>query len=106
MRTKFLALLLCVAVLNLTQFSTATAVEAKDDGGYNVVYDGGSIPGLKAGMKLRMYIDSNQIRIMKKKRSLQLSCLPPSRILATVKMFTDVLVQQSASRLFPSGLAD
>ena len=104
MRTKFLALLLCVAVLNLTQFSTA--VEAKDDGGYNVVYDGGSIPGLKAGMKLRMYIDSNQIHIMENKTLVTLSCLPPSRILATVKMFTDVLVQQSASRLFPSGLVD
>ena len=62
MRTKFLALLLCVAVLNLTQLSTA--IEAKDDGGYNVVYDGGSIPGLKAGVKLRVYIETNQIRIM------------------------------------------
>ena len=76
MRTKFLALLLCVAVLNLTQFSTA--LEAKDDGGYNVVYDGGSIPGLKAGAKLRVYIDSNEIRITENKTLI--TTLVPSTI--------------------------
>jgi len=76
MRTKFLALLLCLAVLNLTQFSTA--LEAKDDGGYNVVYDGGSIPGLKTGAKLRLYIDSNQIRIMENKTLV--TTLAPSTI--------------------------
>ena len=53
MRTKILALLLCFAIV---QVSLAVA---KDDGGYNVVYDGGSIPGLKAGAKLRVYIESN-----------------------------------------------
>jgi len=39
-------------------------VRAKDDGGYAVMYDGGSLPGLKAGKKLRLYIDSKEIRIM------------------------------------------
>jgi CxxC motif-containing protein (DUF1111 family) len=39
-------------------------MEAKDDGGYNVTYDGGSLPDLKAGKKLRMYIETNQIRLM------------------------------------------
>jgi CxxC motif-containing protein (DUF1111 family) len=39
-------------------------MEAKDDGGYNVIYDGGSLPDLKAGKKLRMYIETNQIRLM------------------------------------------
>ena len=58
MRAKLLALLLCFAV-----FQVSVAV-AKDDGGYDVMYDGGSIPGLKAGKKLRMYIDSKEIRIM------------------------------------------
>lgn len=62
MRTKILALLLCFAVIQLTQLSVA--VEAKDDGGYNVMYDGGSLPGLKAGKKLKMYIDAKEIRIM------------------------------------------
>jgi hypothetical protein len=58
MRTKILALLLCFTII---QISLAVG---KDDGGYNVMYDGGSLPGLKAGKKLRMYIESNQIRIM------------------------------------------
>jgi len=62
MRTKILALLLCFAVIQITQLSVA--VEAKDDGGYNVMYDGGSLPGLKAGKKLKMYIDAKEIRIM------------------------------------------
>jgi len=62
MRTKILALILSFAVVQLTQLSTL--VEAKDDGGYNVTYDGGSLPDLKAGKKLKLYIESNGIRIM------------------------------------------
>src|SRR6266436_5389538 len=58
MRTKILALLLCFAIV---QVSLAVA---KDDGGYNVMYDGGSLPGLKAGKKLKMYIEAKEIRIM------------------------------------------
>jgi hypothetical protein len=62
MRTKILALILCFAVAQLSQLSLA--VEAKDDGGYNVMYDGGSISNLKAGKKLKIYIDSKEIRIV------------------------------------------
>src|SRR6266850_4126420 len=58
MRAKLLALLLCFAVI---QVSLAVA---KDDGGYKVMYDGGSLSGLKAGKKLTMYIDAKEIRIM------------------------------------------
>jgi hypothetical protein len=58
MRTKILALMLCFAII---QVSLAVA---KDDGGYKVMYDGGSLPGLKAGKKLTMYIDAKEIRIM------------------------------------------
>jgi hypothetical protein len=60
MRTKTLALLLCCAI-------AVSLAEAKDDGGYNVMYDGGSLPGLKAGKHLRMYIEASQIRIMDEK---------------------------------------
>jgi len=62
MRTKILALFLAIAVLQLTQLTIA--VEAKDDGGYNVMYDGGSLPNLKAGKHLKLYIETNQIRIV------------------------------------------
>src|SRR5260370_11898613 len=58
MRTKILALVLCFAII---QVSLAIA---KDDGGYDVMYDGGSLPGLKAGKKLRLYIEAKEIRIM------------------------------------------
>lgn len=53
---KVVALILCFAI----PFS---AVPARD-AGYSVAYDGGSLPDLKAGKKLRMYIEANQIRIM------------------------------------------
>jgi hypothetical protein len=97
MRTKILALLLCFAII---QVSTAVA---KDDGGYNVMYDGGSLPGLKAGKKLRMYIETNQIRLMDGKTLV--TTLVPSTIqdVAMAKTFIDELVQQSALRLYPSG---
>jgi hypothetical protein len=58
MHTKILALSLCFAIIHVS------SVVAKDDGGYNVMYDGGSLPGLKAGKKLKMYIDAKEIRIM------------------------------------------
>jgi CxxC motif-containing protein (DUF1111 family) len=48
--------------LQMTQL--ATALEAKDDVGYSVMYDGGSLPGLKPGKKLKMYIEANEIRLM------------------------------------------
>src|ERR1700738_3571152 len=55
---QILALLLCLVVIQVP------SAVAKDDGGYSVMYDGGSLPGLKTGTKLRMYIETNQIRIM------------------------------------------
>jgi hypothetical protein len=58
MLSKILALLLCFAIVQVP------SAVAKDDGGYNVMYDGGSLPGLKAGKKLKMYIDAKEIRIM------------------------------------------
>jgi hypothetical protein len=38
------------------------------DTGYKVTYDGGSIPDTKAGSGLKMYIEANQIRLMKDKQ--------------------------------------
>lgn len=32
--------------------------------GYNVMYDGGSLPSAKTGAKLRMYIEGNQVRFV------------------------------------------
>lgn len=43
-----------------------TAVLA-GDAGYKAVYDGGSLPGIKAGAGIKMYFDSEQVRFMKGK---------------------------------------
>jgi hypothetical protein len=55
--TPALALLLCFTI----PFAGVTVAK---DNGYSVVYDGGSLPDLKAGKKLTMYIETTQIRIM------------------------------------------
>jgi hypothetical protein len=55
-----LALLLCFSI------AFAAVATAKDDG-YTVVYDGGSISGLKAGAKLKLYVGSDKITVMEGK---------------------------------------
>ena len=37
------------------------------DNGYKVAYDGGSVPDIKTGAGLKLYIDSNQIRLVRDK---------------------------------------
>ena len=37
------------------------------DNGYKVAYDGGSIPDMKAGTGAKLYIESNQIRLVRDK---------------------------------------
>lgn len=50
----FMSLLLCIMIPTM----------ALADSGYKVVYDGGSLQGVKAGNKVRMYIDASQVRIV------------------------------------------
>ncbi len=45
-------------------FAIPAAVFASD-GGYKVTYDGGSVPDVKAGTGVRLYIEGNQIRFVK-----------------------------------------
>ena len=56
---KLLAIALCVLV--------PTSIFAAE-GGYKVAYDGGSVPGVKAGTDLKIYIESDQIVLSKDKR--------------------------------------
>ena len=37
------------------------------DNGYKISYDGGSIPDVKPGTGMKLYIDSNQVRLVKDK---------------------------------------
>ena len=55
---KFLVAVLCFAI-PLAAFA--------GDNGYQVKYDGGSIPNAKAGDGMKLFIDSNQIRLVKDK---------------------------------------
>jgi hypothetical protein len=73
MNTRFqISLILCtlLTLLPVNLFAR--------DNGYNVKYDGGSIPTAKAGNELRMYIDANQIRFVKSKE--EILTIPASAI--------------------------
>jgi hypothetical protein len=67
-------LLLCFAMVQLP-----FAVEAKDSG-YSVIYDGGSLPDVKAGAKLKMYIESNGIRLTDDKGKTLVTTVVPSSV--------------------------
>ena len=51
-----IAVVLCVAI---------TAAVFASDGGYKVAYDGGSVPNVKAGTGIKLYLEGNQIRFVK-----------------------------------------
>jgi hypothetical protein len=56
---RLLAAVLCVAV--------PIAMLAADNS-YKVAYDGGSVPDIKSGTDVKLYFDSNQIRLVKDKK--------------------------------------
>src|SRR5258707_190831 len=66
---KALAVLLCAAI--------PTALLAVDNG-YKVAYDGGSLPDLKAGTDIRLYVTSDSIRVMK--GNTEIAKMPPSAV--------------------------
>jgi hypothetical protein len=71
---SIVALLLSLAIVQLP-----FALEAKD-AGYSVIYDGGSLPDLKSGSKLKMYIDSHGIRLMDDKGKSLVTTVVPSTV--------------------------
>jgi len=56
-----LASLLCI-VIPATVFA--------GDNGYKVTYDGGSLPDIKSGTGVKLYIESNQVRFVRDKSDL------------------------------------
>lgn len=64
-----LAVVLCVAI---------PATLFAGDSGYKVAYDGGSIPDAKAGSNMKLYIEGNQVRIVKDKTDV--AVIPASAI--------------------------
>ncbi len=55
---NIIAVLLCIIV---------PAAVLAGDNSYKVMYDGGSVPDIKAGTGMKLFIDSNQIRLVKDK---------------------------------------
>ena len=55
---KILAVLLCILF---------PICAVAGDNSYKIGYDGGSIPGVKAGTDMKLFIDGANIRIMKDK---------------------------------------
>ncbi|HYU44924.1 MAG TPA: hypothetical protein VEK84_01945 [Terriglobales bacterium] len=64
-----LAVVLCIAI--------PTMMFAGDNG-YKVAYDGGSLPDLKAGSDVKLYIEAKQIRMVKDKT--EVAVIPVSAI--------------------------
>jgi len=56
---RLLAVILCVTI--------PVALFAGDNS-YKVAYDGGSVPDVKSGTDLKLYIDAKQIRLVKDKK--------------------------------------
>lgn len=59
---SILALLLCVVV--------PIAAFGVEDNGYKITYDGGSLPSMKSGTGIKLYIDNNQIRVVRDKEAI------------------------------------
>ncbi len=55
---SLVTILLCLAI-------PITAIAS--DNSYKVTYDGGSVPDIKAGTAVKLFIDANQIRIVRDK---------------------------------------
>ncbi len=53
---SLVALTLCVAI---------PLCAVADDGAYKLTYDGGSIPDVKTGASMRLYLDQNEIRVVR-----------------------------------------
>lgn len=69
----FLAALLC--------FLVPTVAFASDNNSYKVVYDGGSLPGVKAGQTVRLFVEPTQLRIVSDgKEGKDLVVIPASSI--------------------------
>jgi hypothetical protein len=58
---RLLAIVLCAAI---------STVAVAEETSYKVVYDGGSLPDIKAGVGLKLYIEQNQIRFVRDKKYL------------------------------------
>lgn len=75
----FLAVVLSLAI---------PIVALAGDNGYKVTYDGGSVPDVKSGTGVKLYIEANRIRFVKDNAISPSSPLRPSPKSATARTST------------------
>ena len=63
------------------------AAVAKEENYFKLAYDGGSLPDIKAGVGLRLYIETSQIRIAHDKETL-VATLPANSIVEELQLWT------------------
>ena len=66
---KILAMFLCI-IFPVSAYA--------GDNSYKIAYDGGSIPNIKAGTDLKLFLDGNNIRIVKDK--VEITVIPASAV--------------------------
>lgn len=67
---RLLAFVLCILF---------PAIAFAGDSGYKIAYDGGSIPGVKAGSNVRLYLEGNTIRVASSK-NVEPTVIPASAV--------------------------
>ena len=65
-----------VALATLLCISIPVATSAADNG-YKIAYDGGSVPDVSVGARLKLYMDSNKIQLVSDKTVVS---IPPSAV--------------------------
>jgi hypothetical protein len=65
-----------VALATLLCISIPVATSAADNG-YKIAYDGGSVPDVTVGTRLKLYMDSNKIQLVSDKTVVS---IPPSAV--------------------------
>lgn len=69
-------------ILLITILCVALPTFGASNNSYKVVYDGGSLPDLKAGKGLKLFIDASQIRLAAdNSKSEAIATIPPSAVL-------------------------
>jgi len=88
-----ISLILCALLTLLPVIASAR------DNGYTVKYDGGSVPDVTAGSDLRLYIDANQVRLIRGKKDVEpVITIPASSI-------TEISYCQEAHRRIGTAVA-
>lgn len=77
-------------LIALLCFLVPTVAFAADDNGYKVIYDGGSLRGLKAGTTVRLFIEPTQVQITSDNKEAKDLVVIPANSITEVSYGQDV----------------